>query len=64
MANPSPHYDQAVAKGRVLFDRLRRRLDDTDAHDRVQAGVVNHNYELEFWEAIRDPGTQTLQDAL
>lgn len=39
MANPSPQYGHAESKGRVLFERLKGRLNDPNAHDRVQADI-------------------------
>ena len=63
MANPSSQYVQAEAKGRVLFQRLERRLNDPNAHDRVQADI-KINYELESWEGPADLGTTALENAL
>ncbi|CAF9943085.1 MAG: hypothetical protein ALECFALPRED_010556 [Alectoria fallacina] len=62
MANPSSQYVQAEAKGRVLFQRLEERLNDPNAHDRVQANV-EINYELESWEGIADLGSAALEHA-
>ena len=63
MANPSSQYLQAEAKGRFLFRNLKRRLNDPNAHDRVQADI-EINYELGFWEGSRDLPNAALENAL
>ena len=63
MANPSPQYGQAEAKGRVLFERPRRRLNDPNTHDGVQTDI-EINYELEYRKGVRDLGTTALENAL
>ena len=63
MANPSPQYVQAEAKGRLLFERLERRLNDPHVHDRVQADI-EINYELNSLGVFADLGTAALENAL
>ena len=63
MANPSPQYVQAEAKGRLLFERLERRLNGPHVHDRVQADI-EINYKSNSLGVLADLGTAALENAL